>query len=67
MPAINYRNIVLQAWTLYRIFEGTACYAGLLLVPAEGFGLWPSLFCPSGKKKKAFNVVWVNFRPIFGA
>ena len=29
----------------------TLRYAGLLLAPAEGFGLRPRLFCPSGKKK----------------
>ena len=32
----------------------TACYAGLLLAPAEGFG--QGFFCPSGKKRE----------PIFG-
>ena len=31
--------------------EGTARYAGLLLAPAEGFGLRPRLFLPFGQKK----------------
>ena len=31
--------------------EGTARYAGLLLAPAEGFGLRPRLFLPFGKTK----------------
>ena len=31
--------------------EDTARYAGLLLAPAEGFGLWPRLFLPFGQKK----------------
>ena len=31
--------------------EGTACYAGLLLAPAEGFGMWPRHFALWAKKK----------------
>ena len=31
---------------LYDILEGTARYPGLLLAPAEGFGLQPGLFLP---------------------
>ena len=31
--------------------EDTARYAGLLLAPAEGFGLRPRLFLPFGQKK----------------
>ena len=42
--------------------EDTARYAGLLIAPAEGFGLWPRLICPSGKKKSFFLLFW----PIFG-
>ena len=34
---------------------------GLLLLPAEGFGLWPRLFCPSGKKG-----LIMQFCPILG-
>ena len=30
--------------------EGTAHYAGLVLAPAEGFGLRPRLFLPFGQK-----------------
>ena len=41
----------MQLSLLKRELEDTARYAGLLLAPAEGFGLWPRLFCPSGKKR----------------
>ena len=43
--------------TLLHIFfffiklEGISCYAGLLLTPAEGFGLPPWLFLPFGQKR----------------
>ena len=40
--------------------EGTARYAGLLLAPAEGFGLRPRLFLPFGKKR-AYYAVLANF------
>ena len=33
------------------VLEGAAHYAGLLLAPAEGFGLRPRLFLPFGQKK----------------
>ena len=36
---------------MLRKLEGTARYAGLLLAPAEGFGLRPRLFLPFGQKK----------------
>ena len=36
---------------IYVVLEDTANYAGLLLAPAEGFGIRPRLFCPSGKKE----------------
>ena len=42
------------------ILEGTACYAGLLIAPVEGFG--QGLFCPLGTKR-AFHAVCVWFRP----
>ena len=35
----------------YIILEDTARYAGLLLAPAEGFGLRPRLFLHFGQKK----------------
>ena len=31
--------------------EDTACYAGLLLAPEEGFGFWPRVVLPFGQKK----------------
>ena len=40
----------------------TACYAGLLLAPVEGFGLRPRLFCPFGQKKGVCTL----FLPISG-
>ena len=46
---------------LYKL-EGTA---GLLLAPAEGFGLRPRLFLPFGKKKKVFYAVFAYFRSFF--
>ena len=44
------------------ILEDTARYAGLLLAPADGFGLRPRLFLPFGQKKTFFMLFW----PIFG-
>ena len=32
--------------------EGMASYASQLLAPAEGFGLWPRLLLPFGKKRR---------------
>ena len=37
--------------------EDTARYAGLLLAPAEGFGLRPRLFLPFGQKKALYAVL----------
>jgi hypothetical protein len=45
-----------------RILEDTARYAGLLLAPAEGFGLRPRLFFALRAKKELFMLFW----PIFG-
>ena len=42
--------------------EDTARYAGLLLAPAEGFGLWPRLFFALWAKKRAFYAVLAYFR-----
>ena len=52
------------------ILEGAARYAGLLLAPAEGFGLRPrpsadSFFCPSGKKN-LFMSILAQILVIFG-
>ena len=44
------------------ILEDTARYAGLLLAPAEGFGLRPRLFLALRAKKELFMLFW----PIFG-
>ena len=58
---------IIEAVHLLNKLEGAARYAGLLLAPAEGFGLQPrpsadSFFCPSGKKKSFY----VCFGPNFG-
>ena len=44
--------------------EGTARYAGLLLAPAEGYGLRPRFFLPFGQKG-AFYAVFAYFRPFW--
>ena len=38
--------------------EDTARYAGLLLAPAEGFGLCPRLFLPFRQKKELIMLFW---------
>ena len=38
---------------------------GLLLAPAEGFGLWTRLFFPSSGKKRAFYAVLAFFESEF--
>ena len=43
------------SWLLLYKLEGMACYAGLLLAPAEGFGLRPRLFL--GKKRDYYAVL----------
>ena len=45
--------------------EDTARYAGLLLAPAESFGLWPRLFLPFGQKKSLL-CCFGPFLAIFG-
>ena len=45
--------------------EGTARYVGLLLAPAEGFGLRPTLFLPFGQKQ-GFLCCFRLFYAIFG-
>ena len=53
-----------QVLSFNYILEDTACYAGLLLAPAEGFGLWPWLFQPFGQKK-SFLCCFGPFLAIF--
>ena len=45
------------------LLKGAARYAGLLLAPAEGFGLWPRLFLPFRQKKS----LSYYFGPHFGS
>ena len=40
---------------LYKSLEGAACYAGLLLAPAEGFGLRPRPLFALWAKQTLFN------------
>ena len=42
-------NITIAHSQLLKL-EDMACYAGLLLDPAEDFGLWPRLCLPFGQK-----------------
>ena len=51
----SFHNFFLQKSTkllcsYYHLLEDTAHYAGLLLAPAEGSGLWARDFLPKGKK-----------------
>ena len=41
-------------------------YAGQLLAPAEGFGLWPRFFEPSGKKRALIMLFWPIFDNFWG-
>ena len=41
-----FKSLPRQCRKFYKVLEGTARYAGLLLAPAEGFGLRPRLFLP---------------------
>ena len=45
-----------------KTLEDTARYTGLLLAPAEGFGLRPRVVYPVGKTRPFYDVL-VNFRP----
>ena len=63
-------NMLSWLFLFYDGLEGAARYAGLLLAPAEGFGLRPrpsanSFFCPSGKKN-LFMSVLAQILIIFG-
>ena len=50
-----------QDCVLLLLLEDTPRYAGLLLAPAEGFGLWPRAFFALGQKKADYAVL-ANFR-----
>ena len=51
----------LYTFLLFKL-EDTARYAGLILAPAEGFGLWPRLFFFAlWAKKELIMLLW----PIF--
>ena len=50
----------------YEILEGAARYAGLLLAPAEGFGLRPRPFFALRAKKGLFMSVFAQILVIFG-
>ena len=44
-------SVKTNSFFFYIVLENTARYAGLLLAPAEGFGLRPRIFLPYGPKK----------------
>ena len=48
------------------MWAGTARYAGLLLAPAKGFGLWPRPFFALWAKKRGFYFFFYYFFPNFG-
>ena len=50
---------------ILKTLEDTACYVGLLLAPAEGFGLRRRLFLPFGQKM-GFLCCFGPFLAIFG-
>ena len=53
-----------HSWALschLKTLEDTARYAGLLLAPAKGFGLWPRLFLTFGQKKRAYYAILAHF------
>ena len=51
-----------ESFVLLQILEGAARYAGLLLAPAEGFGLGPRpFFLPFGQKNKFLCLFLVIF------
>ena len=45
----------------HTLLEDTARYAGLLLAPAEGFGLQPKLFLPFGQKNCFLYIYFTPF------
>ena len=49
---------ILQCCPYYFLYllEGTVRYAGLLLAPAEGCGIRPRFFYPSGQKRAFYAV-----------
>ena len=68
MALDNMKQKLLQekvTWIVFQIYlgqEDMARYAGLLLAPAEGFGLCPRPFLPFKQKRELFMLFW----PIFG-
>ena len=58
-------HFTIDMFAILLLLEGTARYAGLLLAPAEGFGLRPRLFWPFGQKKSLL-CCFGPFLAIFG-
>ena len=52
--AIREKTFLKSCLNFFEVLEDTARYAGLLLAPAEGFGLRPKLFLRFGQKKSVF-------------
>ena len=59
-------HTVVQIVAYLELLEGAARYAGLLLAPAESFGLWPRPFFPLWAKKDLFMSVSSQILVIFG-
>ena len=59
---LHIHNKIFVSLLKYVILEGAARCAGLLLAPAEGFGLRPRPILPFGQKKNFY----VCFGPNFG-
>ena len=49
---LNHWHLYFFRFAILARLEDTARYAGLLVAPAEGFGLRPRLYLPFGQKKK---------------
>ena len=52
-------HIIKSYFNIEVLLEGTACYAGFLLAPAESFGPRPELFYPLGKKKLFMLILFI--------
>ena len=67
IKSVNILFCIFQLYyEFYIILEGAARYAGLLLAPAEGFGLQPRTFFALWAKKGSFYVCFGPNLGIFG-
>ena len=61
MNGQTYENLVSSYLLVSSKLEDTARYAGLLLAPAEGFGLRPRAFFALRTKKRAYYAALAHF------